>query len=90
MERAVFTTMKDERVAAIVVRLGHASDDNRMIACVMSGLKIALKSRERPFDDWHPAMGLMCWHLGNRGLGVEDHVADIALIGGQNVNRKTT
>ena len=43
----------------MVVRLGHAPDDDRMIARVVGGLEVALECRKGPFDDRHTAVGFM-------------------------------
>ncbi len=48
--------MKDKRIAALVVCLGHMSDNNDMIAPVVGGFKIAFKCGQRPFDNGHATM----------------------------------
>lgn len=68
VESTVFSGVKHQRQPALVVGLGHPADDDRMVARIMGGFEVALKSGQRPLNNRHPAMGQMHRHVFDGGF----------------------
>lgn len=88
-ELPVFATVKDERGAIGMAATRNFTNDDNVVAGIVCGLQRAFECSEGSIDQRHSAMGFLpaatikgCFRFCKR-------CADIALIGRQNMNRKS-